>query len=333
MHILILATGGTIGSAVADSIIAPNSGQELLLLEKYRARYQTAARFTVQEICTVLSENADDRFYETLIHALKTADRGKYNGIIVLHGTDTLSYTAALCAMACCEIPIPVCFVSSAYVLTDPRQNGLQNFHAAVRYIESGLHGFTVPYRNRSGETQIHLATRICEADFFTDDFHSAADLPLAFLEEHTIRLNASPALPTQAALSAPMPARFQNLHFQKSVLPLKLMPNLDLDAVAPSPSTCAAVLCIGYHSGTAPQVPLLRFANRLQLCGIPVYLAPVKRQDTQYKSTDDLLQAQMHPLFNMTPESALAKLKLAYHQTALPPEDFLAQTVYFETV
>lgn len=333
MHILILATGGTIGSIVTDGVIAPTGNRGLLLIEQYRSRYGDAPRFTVKEICTILSENADDRFYEMLIHALKEAFQKDYDGIIVLHGTDTLSYTAALCAMACRESPIPVCFVSSAYILTDPRQNGLQNFRAAVRYIESGLYGFTVPYQTRGGETQIHLATRICEADFFTDDFHSAAGLPLAFFEENEIRLNPSAALPTPAELRAPMAPILQSLHLQKTVLPLKIMPNLDLNAIAPNPDTCAAVLCIGYHSGTAPQDPLLRFAARLQALSIPLYLAPVKPQNTQYKSTDTLLHAPIRPLFSLTAESALAKLKLAYHQADLPPEDFLERELYFETV
>lgn len=335
MHIFVLSTGGTIGSCEAHGVISPARGQEMTLLRMYRDRYADAVQFTVRPVCDILSENADDIFYETLFAALRNIP-AEADGVIVLHGTDTLSYTAALCAMACggaCRFPVG--FVSSAYVLSDARQNGLCNFWAAVQYIKSGGAGFFVPYRNSDGRVQVHLATRVTEADAFLADFQSAKNQVLARIEtDSTVQFSKDPALPSAAQLCAVQPTVGGiSLCLQKSVLPVKLYPNLDFSAIQPNKETCAAVLLIGYHSGTAPVRALTAFAKRMQAQRIPLYLAPIPRAAALYASTRALLSIGIQPLFAVTAESALAKLKLCYSQTACPPAEFLKKELYFEEV
>ena len=104
MKILVAATGGTIGSAAKDGVISTDKGQTLLLLELFRNAYGDLAEFQVETLCSVLSENADDTFYETLCAFLKTVNSRDCDGVILLHGTDTLSFSAALCAMAVREV-------------------------------------------------------------------------------------------------------------------------------------------------------------------------------------------------------------------------------------
>ncbi len=335
MHIFVLSTGGTIGSCEAHGVISPEHGREMTLLRMYRDRYADAVQFTVRPVCDILSENADDIFYETLFAALRDIP-AEADGVIVLHGTDTLSYTAALCAMACvgaCRIPVG--FVSSAYVLSDARQNGLCNFHAAVQYIKQGGAGFFVPYRNTDGSVQIHLATRVTEADAFLADFQSAKNQVLARIDaDGTVQFSDASDLPKQEQLSGVDRAEnYAEIHFQKSVLPVKLYPNLDFSAIQPNKETCAAVLLIGYHSGTAPVRALTAFAKRMQAQSIPVYLAPIPRAAALYASTRALLRLGVQPMVSVTAESALAKLKLAFNQTTCAPEAFLQQSLYFEEV
>ena len=116
------------------------------------------------------------RFYEKLINRLLAVDTEKYDGVIVLHGTDTLAYTSSLAAMVCRSLPIPVGFVGANYPLKHPKSNAFVNFRAAVEYLKAGGRGFFVPYENSDGKTYIHLATRLTEADFLHDDFHSLGD-------------------------------------------------------------------------------------------------------------------------------------------------------------
>lgn len=332
MKILVAATGGTIGSAAKDGVISTDKAQTLLLLELFRKAYGDLADFQVETLCSVLSENADDAFYETLVGFLKTVNARDCDGVILLHGTDTLSYSAALCAMAAREVTKPVCLVSSNHVLTEKDANGLSNFYAAVRYIESGLSGFVVPYRNSDGETQFHLATRLLEADAFLDDFHSAGNCPLAWLKDDKIVCNPAPCVPAQSLLQEKRTPVFgETIRFSKKILPLKMYPGLDFTAISPNAETCAAVLLLGYHSGTAPEKAVKSFAERCFSAGIPVYLAPVKRGEDMYASADTLFKGKVIPLYNMTPESALAKLKIAYNHPTKPAAEVLKETLYFE--
>lgn len=335
MHIFVLSTGGTIGSREADGVISPECGQEMTLLRMYQERYTDIPQFTVRHICDILSENADDAFYEMLFAALRDIPADA-DGVIILHGTDTLSYTAALCAMACGGVcRVPVGFVSSAYVLSDVRQNGLCNFHTAVRYIVRGGAGFFVPYQNTDGEAQIHLATRIMEADAFLANFQSAKNQPLARLRaDGTVQFSDAPELPRQERLAkVKNTGHYTEIHLQKSILPVKLYPNFDFSAIQPCSDTCAAVLLLGYHSGTAPVCALSAFTKRMQMQNISVYLAPIPRAAALYASTRALLEIGVRPMFSVTAECALAKLKLAYNQIAYTPEEFLQKELYFEEV
>ncbi len=90
------------------------------------------------------------------------------DGVIVLHGTDTLAYTSSLAAMVCRSLPIPVGFVGANYPLKHPKSNAFVNFRAAVEYLKAGGRGFFVPDENSDGKTRIHLATRLTEADSLT---------------------------------------------------------------------------------------------------------------------------------------------------------------------
>lgn len=332
MKILVAATGGTIGSAATDGVISTDKGQTLLLLELFRNAYGDLAEFQVETLCSVLSENADDAFYETLFGFLKTVNSRDCDGVILLHGTDTLSFSAALCAMAVREVTKPVCFVSSNHVLTEKNANGLANFYAAVRYIEAGFSGFVVPYRNSDGETQFHLATRLLEADAFLDDFHSAGDCPLAWLKNDKIVCNPAPCVPAQSVLRENRtPVFHETIRFSKTILPLKMYPGLDFATISPNAETCAAVLLLGYHSGTAPEKAVEAFAERCFKASVPVYLAPVKRGEDVYASADSLFKGKVIPLYNMTPESALAKLKIAYNHPTETVSEILKETLYFE--
>lgn len=335
MNLLVVATGGTIGSAATNAVISPDGAQTLRLLELYKEHYpKDENHFETYSLCSVLSENANDAFYETLLSHFKQNDFSAFDGVILLHGTDTLSFTAPLLAMALREFPKAFCLVSSNHVLEETNANGLDNFRAAVRYIESGNRGFVVPYKNSDGRTYYHLATHLLEADPFLDDFHSAYDLPLGEYKEDAVVFNEDNKLPTPEALKVPREALFfETPKFEKNILFLRSAPNLDFFAIELDKKQTAAVLLTAYHSGTAAEAPLKAFAKRAKEKGIEVYLAPVKRAETQYASTDALLKENVHPLYGMTPEAALAKLKLAYHHPTKTPEEVLSMNLYFEEI
>ena len=171
MKILVIFTGGTIGSAAKDGFISTDEGTKYALLEGYRGE----AEFETVSPYTVLSENLS----ATELNALQ-ADVAKhigegYDGIVVTHGTDTLQYSAAALEYAFAGCDLPVVLVSAAYPLEDERSNGHANFEGAVEFIRRKAgKGVFVSYRNEgSDEVQYHIASHILQHGEGGSDLYS----------------------------------------------------------------------------------------------------------------------------------------------------------------
>lgn len=196
MNIRIIFTGGTIGSAEKDNIISTDSKAAYTLLEKYRKEYDDAdVSFETSEPLKMLSENLSASEINLIIKSVREAVTEDTDGIIVTHGTDTIQYTAAALSLILDSINIPVMLVSSAYPLDDERQNGTDNFAAAVEFIkEKAGCGVFVPYRNKEdGYVMIHDAQKLMSHHETTDSLFSLDDEYYAcYMKDHNeIILNA----------------------------------------------------------------------------------------------------------------------------------------------
>lgn len=254
MKILVLSTGGTIGSATKDGVMSPDKNATALLVLLYESSFQDVAEFDCESVSDILSENVTEPFYEKLINRLLAVDTEKYDGVIVLHGTDTLAYTSSLAAMVCRSLTIPVGFVGANYPLKHPKSNAFVNFRAAVEYLKAGGRGFFVPYENSDGKTYIHLATRLTEADFLHDDFHSLGDAVLAEFKDSKIIFSNDSRLPSQEELSKPL-SGITDGEFELSgrVVLLKSYPGLDYSELRIKHDNVCAVVNVTYHTGSAP--------------------------------------------------------------------------------
>ena len=106
MKVLLIVTGGTIGSTQSNGYIGLEEQSKYLLLSLYleKMKSQGAGELDVEFIVTspyqLLSENSSGKVLGQLaesIHAgLGQAKQEGCQGIIVTHGTDTLAYSAAM---------------------------------------------------------------------------------------------------------------------------------------------------------------------------------------------------------------------------------------------
>ena len=168
IRILVLLTGGTIGSRICDSVINVDADSSYLLIHMYdewrKNRYITLVtdselkdsestnlrtadsestdiesmypqiEFVVHNPINILSENLQPSDWEVLYREIKEA-LINYDGIIITHGSDTLSYTAAFVGFSFSNANIPIVLTAANYPLEDERSVGLRNFIAAVEYI------------------------------------------------------------------------------------------------------------------------------------------------------------------------------------------------------
>ena len=315
-HILVVFTGGTIGSVVSEGTIKPSGSAPFRLLDEFQRRCPDTAKdiaFESIEPIRLLSENLAPDAWPVMIEAIEAEQPERYDGIIVTHGTDTLAYTAAALSFYFHALIVPMLLVSSDYPLDHPKANGLDNFRCAVDFILNlNEPGVFVPYRNHGAGMQVHRGARLASSLQLSGDFFSVQGLHYLDYRDGRFLRPVLTTLPTRADVSG-----LKSLYSSRILL-IRPYPGLDysryqIDGVD-------AVLHDLYHSGTACSTmqwgddhSLLAFIRRCRQQGITVYLAPARKSPDTYESTRFLLDAGAEMIWNMSIEAAYAKLALAY--------------------
>ena len=311
-QVLLISTGGTIGSTVQAGTIDTHNSAQLKLVQLFQQQDASAdIAFHCRQPLHLLSENLSPCVWQTLIAAIEAENLDDYDGIIITHGTDTLAYTSAALSFYFHALKIPMLLVSSDYPLDDTRANGLNNFICAVEFIrQQKLAGVFVPYQNQGQEMLVHLGSRLTCSLQLGSDFFSVQNKPfMVFLNKQFISYFEI----KQSKLTLPLQPIF-NAH----ILLIKPYPGLDYQFF--DLNSVDVVLHDLYHSGTACVISdwgenysLIQFLHRCQSQRIPVYLAPAIYSDTAYQSTRTLIEQGAKILWNMSLEAAYVKLLLAY--------------------
>ena len=182
--ILLLLTGGTIGSAVNDGSINVDSRRGDDLLTIYHEQNNREVEFEIIRPFNILSENAEPQHWLQIIKTLQSHRLSDYDGVIIAHGSDTLPYSGAALAYGLNCPLLPFVLVAANYAIGEPGSNAITNFSAAVEFISNmKLPGFYAIYENSDHVTYVHLATRLQEADWLKDDFTSFGD-PLGVFDQ-----------------------------------------------------------------------------------------------------------------------------------------------------
>lgn len=335
--ILVVFTGGTIGSMQEGNTIDVAKAGACHLLEYYRKEYGGDVEFETIQPLNVLSENIGYDDWNTLSNTLLSLPLSEYDGMIITHGSDTLSYTAALIGMVMRHTPIPIVLTAANYTLADSRSNGLRNFKSAVDFIACRIKGVFVIYENAAGEAAVYIATRLCESDPYRDAYASFGGEPLGRMERGVFFPVLSPANPSPRELNCEFEKLFEEITLRKKVLLIRQYPGIDYTAF--DLERYGAVLLYLYHSATACTAKgdgsVSDFAERCRIKGIPVYAASFKEAGvkTSYATSKELLAHRVVPLVNISPEAAYAKLCLAVNAGEETARRLMNETVYFESL
>lgn len=337
--ILVILTGGTIGSKAEEGIINVSGSSPYLLLQMYQKQYGGENLFEVIQPLTMLSENMTPETILTLMKAINEVQCENYQGVIVTHGSDTLSYTSAFAGLLFHHLPLPLLFVASNYPLGMPGSNGLANFACAVDFIKNrAARGVFTVYQNEKGENQVFLSTRLTEAEPFRDQFHDFSGESFGRMEEGKLLLHKGKWQPALSKVEENKKKDFEVPEaFTKKILVIRPYPGLDYEQFDLSKRP-AAVLHYLYHSATActkgGEYNLLSFVKKCRKEGIPVYTASYKKTEgNRYATGDELLKQGVIPLLNCSVEAAYAKLLLSLHQKETVPEEKITGNSYFESV
>jgi len=138
--VLILYTGGTIGMAHQDpsNPASPLETQSLEKLKKYvpaLTRYLDYIEFKEASPFGrdgLDSSNVKPEHWITIAECIKEADEDGFDGFIILHGSDTMAYTACGLSFIFHNLSKPVIMTGSQLPLTDVRTDGILNFTNAI---------------------------------------------------------------------------------------------------------------------------------------------------------------------------------------------------------
>lgn len=330
--ILTILTGGTIGSISDGEIIDVDKRASLFLIEKYYEKYGKEDEFCLVQPINIASENLEPKHWEMVVNFLLEYNIDGYDGIIITHGSDTLSYSSAMLSMCFCHLPVPVILTASNYTIPDERSNALNNFHAAVGMIKCFSRGVFTVFGDKIGKSRVFLPTRILEADGLNDTFQSFGGRELGFMNDGKFEFTELLSNPSKSEIEQKRsPILSERLSLDKQVIFIRQYPGLDFGSIIIGENV-GAVLLLTYHSQTARISGNGSAVTLIENChkrGIDVYCAPFKNQNEYYKSSSELIKLGCLPIYKTSPESAYAKLLLACNTDI----KLIDRDIYFETI
>ncbi len=331
-RILTILTGGTIGSISDGEIIDVNERASVILIDKYYEKYGREDEFSLVQPINIAGENLETKHWEILINFILEYNIDGYDGIIITHGSDTLSYSSAMLSMCLCHLPVPIILTASNYTVLDERSNALNNFHSAVLMIKSFSRGVFTVFGDKIGKSRVFLPTRILEADGLNDTFQSFGGKELGFMNDGKFEFTDLLTNPDKAEIEQKREAILSGrLTLNKKVIFIRQYPGLDFSNIIIDKNV-GAVLLMTYHSQTARTVgkgSTLSLIERCHSLGIDVYCTPFKNLSEYYKSSAELIRLGCLPIYKTSPESSYAKLLLACNTDM----NLIKRDIYFETL
>lgn len=145
-RILMISTGGTLASSHSEMGLSPGlHGDDIL---SRIAGLTDNFDVDIEELFMLDSSNMQPEEWSEL--AARIYDRrGEYDGIVVLHGTDTLAYTAGALSFALQGIEIPVVLTGSQVSIENPIADATENCRAALHMAASGCPGVYVAFNRK----------------------------------------------------------------------------------------------------------------------------------------------------------------------------------------
>ncbi|WP_210397868.1 asparaginase [Motiliproteus sediminis] len=221
-RIYILYTGGTIGMQRSADGYVPMAGLADLINEKIPLHLSASVpEYHLEELDTLIdSTNATPADWRRI--AAKVVDNyANYDGFIILHGTDTLAYTASALSFMLQGLQKPVIITGSQIPLSELRNDALDNLITAL-----------VLARNYPvAEVCLYFSGRLLRGNRATKlkatgfDAFDSPNYP--WLGKVGINIEME-----QANIRPPSTAgeQFELPHYDKRVVPLRLYPGIDAD-------------------------------------------------------------------------------------------------------
>lgn len=145
-RILIITTGGTLASAKGKDGLAP----ELDSNEIFSGMEGIISYYEVEflELLSLDSSNMQPEEWRQIARAVYER-AGNYAGMVIIHGTDTMAYTASALSYMLKNVPIPVVLTGSQLSILNPIADAAENCRCAVNMAGSGVPGVFIAFNRK----------------------------------------------------------------------------------------------------------------------------------------------------------------------------------------
>jgi len=316
-NLSLLSTGGTISSKIdyrTGGVMAARTAKEL---NDSIPELMEIANIDPEVVLSEYSENIKPQHWSLI--ARKVANNilsGKYDGIIVSHGTDTMHYTSAALSFALQNLPIPVVLVGAQRSSDRPSSDASLNLIGACTFAtRSKFSGVFVAmhYSISDDVVACHIGTRVRKNHTSRRDAFDSIDVyPFSLIKKDQIEI-----LKQYADLK--FQERNNNLYsmtvrpnFEDKVSLLKFYPGFDCRMI----DYCIelghkAIVLEGTGLGHVNKECFSQIKNAINK-GILVFMTSQciwgRTALTVYDTGRDLLNLGVIPLSNATSETALVK-------------------------
>ena len=223
--ITLISTGGTIGSQSDNRSGAVSPGRSAESLLDLFPEIPDIANIKTRDLAAVFSENMNVEHWQELAKAAEDELNGGAEGVVILHGTDTMGYTASALSFMLGDISGPVVLVGSQRSPDRPSSDAAGNITASVKFcISSKAPGVYVIMHDTMNDDSyaVHRGTRVRKMHSSRRDaFRSINSVPVAHMDA---------AFNIEYGAEVPSPAKRTKARTKmcKDVILLKYYPGMD---------------------------------------------------------------------------------------------------------
>ncbi len=187
--VTIVATGGTISSRVDYATGAVTPSNDISFLKSTVTDLERRFTVELESRDNILSENMTPEKWSKIAGWVKEG-LDKSHGVIVSHGTDTMSYTAAAISFMLEKQSGPVILVGSQRSPDRPSSDAFTNIEAAIHFAsaEIGDVGISMHAGNSDNRISLIRGTRSRKMHSSRRDaFEAVGERPLAFYSDGSV--------------------------------------------------------------------------------------------------------------------------------------------------
>ena len=300
--ILIVNLGGTISSEI--------SGDDIVRLKDAKWDKSYFDSLDKRSSCEVISlagyssENATVQDYRRSLRGIRDAAlKFAPDGLLVLHGTDSMAFFAQLAVRTLSYLNIPTIITGSKIPMSSPASDAPKNLKLAIGFLNAAIEGssgsktFGVVYNDSfTGASSFIAATEIMSSDIKGDFkyFSESGDFDYSS-DEYKEKAD-----------------RFFEGERGKNdkLLVIPAVPGFPYSAIRTAEADVILIEC--YHSGTQNSTGLKTLVKSFTGEGKKVFMAPIPETGNRYESYKILVEAGAVPLEGVPLEGAWAEALLS---------------------